>query len=195
MWTISPARLFAAGLWAASALAIASPASANLIQNGSFSDGTFDNWTVSGDVTATAGYIVFNAGDQPPNAVLSQVVATTAGQIYSLTFQYSWASFYDSPQSVTASVLDGVTVLATALDSPPDVGDGSSGGFQPFELDFVASSSATTIEFADYPGNYTYSGDGALTGVDVEAPEPASLSLLAVGAGAILLRRSGRKTI
>ncbi len=195
MSMISPARLCAAGMWAVLALAASHPARANLVQNGNFSSGTFANWSASGDVLAGVGYAVFNAGDLPPNGVLSQVIATTAGEMYALTFQYSWGSFFNSPQSITASVLDGLTVLTSALNSPPAVGanPATSGGYQPFELDFTASSSSTTIQFADYAGNYTYSGDSSLTGIDVSAPEPASLTLLALGAGATILRRSRRK--
>jgi hypothetical protein len=182
-------------LWAALALAAANPARANLVQNGSFSSGTFDNWTVTGDITVTTDYAVFNAGDLPPNGVLSQVINTTAGESYALTFQYSWGSYNGTGQSITASALDGLTVLATALDSPPYVDAYTSGGWQPFELDFTASSSTTTINFADYAGNNTISSDSALTGIDVSAPEPASLTLLALGAGATIVRRSRRKIV
>ncbi len=197
MSMISPAHLCAAGMWAVLALAAAHPARANLVQNGSFSSGDFSNWSVSGNVTVTTGYVVFNAGNLPPNAVLSQVIATTAGESYALTFQYSWGSFDNSPLSITASVLDGITLLTTALETPPSFGanPASSNGYQPFELDFTALSNATTIQFADYPFNDTFNGDSALTGIDVSAPEPASLTLLALGAGVTILRRSRRKIV
>ncbi len=196
MWTFSPARLYAAGALAAFVAISAVPAHANLIQNGDFATGTFDYWTVSGNVGAATGYAVFNAGDLPADAVLTQTIATTIGTNYELTFDYSWGSYNGLSQSMIASILDGATLLATTVASPPSDGGypATSGGWQPFTLSFTAVSGATTIQMADDPSNYSISADGAFTNVVVEdVPEPASMSLLAFGVGATLLRRSRRK--
>ena len=134
---------------------------------------------------------VFNAGDTAPNGVLSREIDTTAGETYALTLLYSWGCAYSSPQSTTASVLDRMTVLATALEIPPISSDGyTSAECQPFQRQFTALSSATTIQFEDYNTNYTHRRDRSITGTDVSAPESASLTLLALGAGATMLRRA-----
>ena len=198
MWTISPASLRAASALAILALAAANPARANLIVNGDFSTAGFSSWTVTGNVVQFGNQAVFNSGDTTPNAVVSQSINTIAGQAYALTFQYGWGSYNFSGQSITASVLDGATVLTSALESPPFVDLYSSGGFQTFELDFIAASSTTVIEFVDYALNNTISSDGGVTNVSVDAvpvPEPTSLMLLAIGAGGTLLRRSRRKIV
>lgn len=184
--------------------AVAPPARADLIQNGGFETGDFTDWAVSGNVgiggvptygfvgnaTANGNYVaVFNAGDQPANATLSQVISTVIGAEYSLSFDYSSLT-EGGFQSITVSAIDaGGTTLNSLFGTATNTNSLGTSTFS-----FRADSTATTISIADFAGNNTYSNDGFLDNISVSAvPEPFSLSLFATGlAGITLLRR--RKT-
>jgi hypothetical protein len=171
-------------------------ARADLIQNGNFADG-LSGWTTSGNLSyTTTPYFglasnfpsgttlaVLNAGNVDPNDALSQIFSTTAGTSYVLSFNYG--SNDRQQQSVTAELDDTAseTVLARQFETAPD-GEGT---LEQFSLAFTAISSSTTVLFTDYPGNDSFDSDGGLTGVSI--PEPGSLTLLAIGAGGLLVRR------
>lgn len=195
-------RLLAA-IAAAVSLAVVAPAAhANLIQNGGFETGNFTNWTVTGNLaiasnpyfgagTAANGkyFAVFNSGDTAPNGVLSQTVTSVAGHNYTLSFAYG-SGQNGGFQSMMASATDSAgSMLGSLFDTAT-----TANAFMATTFTFRADSTATTISFADYPGNYTISNDGFLDNVSVSAvAEPTSLALLATGlVGATLRRR--RKT-
>lgn len=174
-------------------------ANANLVVNGNFETGSLSSWTASGNVDRTpcnagpscyfgggnmaqdGGYMAgFNSGNSGPNGILSQSFATVAGATYTVSFDYGITAYGQASQSMTASILDGATVIAsdvvTGLQS-------SSPMLTNFRFDFVAASATSTIRFSDFPGNQSWDTDGLLDNVSVAAavPEPGSVALLALG--------------
>ncbi len=175
---------------------LASPALAdlNLVQNPGFETGNFADWTVTGNpydypwsvdnsgsfaggYNASTGCVgaLCISGTPTQQSSLSQTLATTAGQTYDLTFEFS--TFGASTPDELAVLWNGSVVL--------DLGPGGTLGSIPnWELFSVsglaATSSSTTLTFLGRQDP----GSEALDNVDVEAvetPEP-SLSLWAVGA-------------
>jgi choice-of-anchor C domain-containing protein len=139
-----------------------------------------------------------SSGD--PTAKLSQTIATTAGQVYTLRWAASANAQFISGQSAYYSVgVDGVetprfyTVGAEYSDPAYQY---NIGVYERDHLTFTAASASTTISFTNAQLN-VYAGpvldDVSLTVGGV--PEPASWSLLIAGfgltGGALRARRTG----
>ena len=132
----------------------------NLVQNPSF-ESDFQNWEASGNQairTNDVNYppsdgnavVGFNLNGAPATAVLSQTVATTPGQRYSLAFDLGTVfAIADQRMRVTIA---GNGVL---LDETIEVAGLNAGPFHiPQRLSFVANSASSTITFEDE--SFTY---------------------------------------
>jgi hypothetical protein len=131
-------------LTAAAALSAAYPAKANLITNPGFETGDFTGWTVStfsvrgafGGVSPHTGN--FQAVDFG-GGILSQTLATTAGQSYTVDF---WAATNGGGQF---QVLWGGSTVFSHLFAGPT-------GYTEFTFNVTASSASTQIQFQDLFG-------------------------------------------
>lgn len=136
---------------AAVALSLVTSSAQNLVTNGGFETGDFTGWTlvepngfsnVGGDPTfAHSGNFHANlAPDVGQTGSLSQVLSTTAGTAYVLTF---WlANNTTVPTNFFQAYINGM--LVTASTSPPF---NSTGVYQQLFASFVATGASTTLEF------------------------------------------------
>jgi hypothetical protein len=205
MRRLTSLRTFALVLIALCAISIAS--AANVVQNGGFETGDFTNWTAQGWVvtTANSGEVPFAGsyyaytgcvgdpcinGTPDQQASISQTLATTAGQTYTLTFEFM--TLYGTPNELDV-LWNGTSVL--------DLGPGGTLGVVPaYTLYTVsnlsATSSSSTLTFL---GRQDPAYD-ALDNVDVElsgtgsTPEPSTWLLMG-GALLPLLRAARRRTL
>lgn len=169
---------------------------------------TMAGWTVfNGDVSWAAGngygltamygthMIDLTGYEMTPFGGVRQTFTTAAGQAYHLSFAMGYGGdlgVYSGPNTARARLLDGATVIVSQ--------DFTSGRFQgrpthwdTMGLDFVATSSSTTLEFQGV--SPAWSQFIGIDNVSVTAvPEPAHATLLLGGLGllAALRRRTAR---
>jgi hypothetical protein len=203
------------------ALAGGTSAQANLLTNGSFESGAFVNqgndtmslavgssvitgWTVVTDTTAWIGATnpfglsasngsffldLTNYQAGAPFAGMSQTIATTPGATYSLSFDLGSSTFWGRPDSITASAAG----TSQTFISPST---GGNNDWQSVSLQFVASSTTTTVSLQGGSGIHYIGLDNA----DVEfvsgpapVPEPTTLALLGLGLVGLAAWRSRRQ--
>lgn len=126
------------------------------LENGSF-ERDFEGWTVSGNVwiqtappyrpTDGIKLAAFNAGDSQPNAHLSQVLATTPGQSYQLTFDMGALGYVKTVHTLGLEVT-GSPALLTQTFTITGPANGSC-RWETHTVSFIADSSRTTLKFSD----------------------------------------------
>ena len=178
-------------------------AQAAIITNGNFEQGT-TGWNITGNagVVGPAGgdfywgggstaqngkrAMAFNGGDKLGTGDVWQSFATTAGTSYTLTFDYGSTNVI--AQSLGWGLFGASAILPLAGGVVTDINWSSA--LDTYSFDFVANSASTTLLFADFIGNFTFSTDGLLDNVSVTSnatppaaavPEPGSLALLGLG--------------
>lgn len=203
-------RLFVVTAFAA----LAAPhARADLVINGDFETDDYTGWTRSGAVVVArdedlraippsgavfgdfpSGHVtaLFGSGQNPATGVLSQDIATVAGQEYALTFDYGKFFPAVGEQSLAVSVTDvGTTTSLLDATVSDTMGTGNLAVlFDPYSFRFTALGALTRLTFSD-TSPVTFNTDGALDNVSVTAvPEPAGI--LVLGTCALGLLACGR---
>jgi Protein of unknown function (DUF642) len=157
-------------------------ASEGLLENPGF-EGEFAGWAVSGNIAlrSSAPYpaaegtrlAVFNAGNTPPNGVLSQSFATVPGRVYGVSFALGTLAYNNYSQKLGVEVRG--TGLLASKSFPLSGANGSvrwvTRGFQ-----FTADSDRATLWFRDR-STTTRSIDLLLDAVMVVPPPTHTLTV------------------
>jgi hypothetical protein len=175
-------------------LALATVDGQNLVGNPGFENGlsNISPWTATGNcytdqpssnAHSGAYYFAFNAAQTAPNGVLSQVINTTLGTSYTLTF---WQGILvwnqTASQKINVTVTGTGTLATQSYTMTATAGTTSVVQWTQQTISFVADSTTTTIQFADDASNPTINTDLLLDDVAVTAtwglggPSPSPVS-------------------
>lgn len=165
---------------------------------------TLDGWTATPNVNVVVGTYGSTNGNlayqgnqyldlvgQGGTGSIYQDLTTVAGQLYTLTFEYSHNLFTpSSAMSASASVSVGSLFAIVSHDT----GDTSNLDWRPYSGTFTATGSTTRLTFTNLTG-------GVNEGVLLDAvsvapvPEPATWAMMLLGFGGIgfAMRRKGRQ--
>jgi Big-like domain-containing protein len=127
------------------------PSGSNLVANGNFATDSFSGWTLGGNYTSTflgpEIYIDTNAeggstyaagmGSVDSDGTLSQTIATTAGQTYTLSF---WLQNEGSTPNDFTATWNGTSLLALT--------NAAQSGYTEYTYTVTATGSTSTLEFS-----------------------------------------------
>ena len=137
-------------------LTVTGPAGA--FTNGSF-ESNFTGWTVTGNaqvvVGGTDGYsvtdgtraVAFNGANRPPNGVVAQTFATTAGQAYTLRFDVGAISYVTQDTQRLQVTVQRATTLLSQTITVAAPGNGTT--WLPQSFGFTADGATATLTFSD----------------------------------------------
>jgi len=119
-----------------------------------------------------------------PFAGMSQVIATTPGATYELSFDLGSSTFWGRPDAVTASAAGTSATFTSPLT-------GTNNDWQHVSMQFTASSSSTTVLLQGVAGiNYIGLDNASVDLVSgPTVPEPGALALLGLGLARMQLAR------
>jgi hypothetical protein len=180
-------RKLAAAALIASGVAVASPASANLVTNGNFGTGDTSGWSLTGGYftgvcsagtwfglsicTASPGNFAMSYGDPGTEQFLSQSLPTQPGRRYNLQFVLRNDNFGSTPQNLFQVSWNSSNVYSRS----------NMGTFDYTEIDMnglMATGASTALSF----GGMNTPSQTYIDAISVvPAPEPASLGILGVG--------------
>ena len=127
----------------------------------------------------------------PPFAGMSQVIATTPGATYALSFDLGSSTFWGRPDAITASAAGTSATFTSPLT-------GTNNDWQHISMQFTASSSLTTVLLQGVTGlNYIGLDNASVDFVSAPGavPEPGTLTLLSLAlAGMGLARKRKAQT-
>jgi hypothetical protein len=161
---------------------------ANIVTNPGFETGDFTGWTIGGDTGFTgvdgshphSGTFAAFFGPTISNGTLSQTLATTPGDMYSIDF---WLQNEDSGSNFFSVSFDGNVLSSTT--------DASSFDYTEFNFSGLASTSSTVLEFTFFnPPSFWDFDDVSVTDISSAVPEPLTIFVFGSGlAGAVAMRR------
>ena len=182
-------RISIAALAIATSFLMGTAANANLVTNPGFETGDFTGWTQGGNTgfsgvdnaTPHSGTYAAFFGPVLSNGTLSQTLATTPGDTYSIDF---WLANEDTSGNNFFSVSFDGNVLNSMTDA-------SSFGYTEFNFSGLASTSSTVLEFAFLNPIAVWDLDDVSVAPSVApVPEPLTLSIFGAGlVGAVAMRR------
>ncbi|MBP6879056.1 MAG: PEPxxWA-CTERM sorting domain-containing protein [Phenylobacterium sp.] len=170
-------------------------AATNLVTNGSFETGAFDGWatnpvsypqTIVSHTVQDGAYAAQIEGYAYGPNTLSQLIATTSGQSYTLSFWYNAVGKSANGFNVT---WNGATVFS--------VTNQMTSGFQHITANVLGSGSDALV-FTAYNEVYNTMLDNvSVSAVASAVPEPATWAMMIIGFGAtgVMIRASRRRTV
>lgn len=182
----------------------------DLIANGGFESG-LGGWLSSGNVKLAQGppylpsegiqLLAFNGGNQTPNGVVSQALATQVGQTYQLSFDIGVLAFNTTTQSLGVSIV-GNAIISSQKYNLKTI-KGKTILWKSESLSFIANSKTTTLTFSDRSST-SHSIDllldnirivSTIPSLTVTPPATSSIGRIPFSTGAKLTVQSGHNII